>query len=257
MKNPPSTASDGSANHTTGSNGVGAEHFLTPPPRPRLYEEVARRIIVFIQGLDLSPGARLPSERELAHRLSVSRTSVRQAVVALSTRGVIEVRPGDGMYVREIPSRGLLEATVGLPDTDVSDAREAIEVKLAELAAIRRTTDDLEAMERSIDAMAADIDAGGIGRDAAKEFHTVVTRAAQSAVLARLMAALSSEFDAARVISLAHPDRPRRSLEHHRLIVRAIRAADPDAAAKAMRLHLRVMADLSAEESRHTASAAT
>jgi GntR family transcriptional repressor for pyruvate dehydrogenase complex len=238
---------------TTGgapSDALGVEHFLTPPPRPRLYEEVARRIIVFIQGLHLQPGARLPSERELAHRLSVSRTSVRQAVVALSTRGVIDVRQGDGMYVREVPPHEAPASTLGLPDTDISDAREALEVKLAELAAIRRTADDLEAMEGSIDAMATDIETGGMGDDPAREFHAAVTRAARSSVLARLMTTLSTEFHTARVISLAHPDRPRRSLEHHRLIVRAIRDGDPDAASQAMRLHLRVMADLSAAESR-------
>jgi GntR family transcriptional repressor for pyruvate dehydrogenase complex len=218
----------------------------------RLYEEVARRIIVYIQGLDLQPGARLPSERELAHRLAVSRTSVRQAVVALSTRGVIDVRAGDGMYVRELPTRTSVAASVGLPDTDVTDAREAIEVKLAELAAIRRTEDDIRSMEASIEAMDADIAVGGIGRDAARQFHETVTNAAQSAVLARMMAVLGPEFDAARLLCLEHPDRPRRSLEHHRLIVAAIRDGDPEASAHAMRLHLRVMADLSAEESRRS-----
>jgi GntR family transcriptional repressor for pyruvate dehydrogenase complex len=221
-----------------------AADFLTPPPRLRLYEEVARRIVVYIQGLGLEPGDRLPSERELAHRLAVSRTSVRQAVVALTTSGVIEVRRGDGMYVSAIPARQAL-SDVGLPDTDVTDAREAIEVKLAELAAVRRTDNDLEAMERSIDDMAADIASGGIGKVAASRFHDAVTRAAQNGVLARLMDELRDDFDAARMICLEHPDRPRRSLEHHRLILSTIRGGDPDSAAHAMRLHLRVMADLS------------
>jgi GntR family transcriptional repressor for pyruvate dehydrogenase complex len=230
-------------------------HFLAPPPRPRLYEEVARRIVTYIQGLDLRPGHRLPSERELAHRLSVSRTSVRQAVVSLSTRGVIEVRAGDGMYVREIAPSTSAASTHSLPDTDVSDAREAIEVKLAELAAIRRNNEEIAALERSIEAMAADIAAGGIGREAAGEFHQIVTRAARSPVLARMMATLAQDFDAARQIALEHPDRPRRSLEHHRVIVSALRKGDPEAASQAMRLHLRVMADLSAEHNARTAGA--
>jgi GntR family transcriptional repressor for pyruvate dehydrogenase complex len=210
----------------------------------RLFEEVARRIVVYIEGLGLETGHRLPSERELAHRLAVSRTSVRQAVVALMTSGVIEVRRGDGMYVNAIPSRRMLSATIGLPDADITDAREAIEVKLAELAAVRRTEQDMADMERSIDAMALDIASGGIGKEAASRFHQAVTRAAQNAILARLMSELGDEFDAARMICLEHPDRPRRSLEHHRLIVSAIRSGDPDGAANAMRLHLRVMADL-------------
>lgn len=219
--------------------------FLTPPPRRRLYEEVTERIVVYIEGLGLGPGHRLPSERELAHRLEVSRTSIRQAVVALTTSGVIEVRRGDGMYVRAIPSRRMRSSALRLPDTDVTDAREAIEVKLAELAAVRRNAQDLRAMEESVAAMAEEVAHGQIGTEAAEGFHGAVTRAARSGVLARLMADLKAEFDAARLLCLEHPDRPQRSLEHHRLILEAIRSGDPDAAAEAMRLHLRVMADLS------------
>jgi GntR family transcriptional repressor for pyruvate dehydrogenase complex len=241
-----------STSDETAALEIDPAHFLAPPPRPRLYEEVARRIVAYIHGLDLNAGHRLPSERELAHRLSVSRTSVRQAVVALSTRGVIEVRAGDGMYVGDIAPNLAPAPRAIFPDTDVSDAREAVEVKLAELAAIRRGSAELEAMDRSISAMADDIEAGGIGREAARDFHHAVTRAARSTVLARIMTMLDGEFDTARQVALEQPDRPRRSLEHHRLIVAAIRKGDPEAASQAMRLHLRVMADLSAEQSRRT-----
>lgn len=226
---------------------LASEYLLSPPPpRAPLYEEVARRIIVYILGVGLVAGHRLPSERELAHRLSVSRTSIRQAVAALTARGVIEVRSGDGMYVGSDPSKWAPPSHAGLPDIDVTDAREAIEVKLAELAAVRRTEDDLRALEETITAMSDDIDRGGIGQEAAKQFHVIITRAARSSVLARLMTELSDDFDAARLTCLEHPDRPRRSSEHHRLITAVIRDGDPDAAAVAMRMHLRVMADLAA-----------
>ena len=94
----------------------------------------------------LKAGDRLPPERELAERLGVSRASVKQAIVVLEVQGLVDVRHGGGMYLlRDTldiePVDVLVERRRRLPD--VLDAREALETKLAELAALRRTDDDL------------------------------------------------------------------------------------------------------------------
>ncbi|HZD65391.1 MAG TPA: GntR family transcriptional regulator, partial [Acidimicrobiales bacterium] len=73
---------------------------LRPPQRVRLYEELERQLRQYIRDAGLRPGDRFPTERELADQLAVSRTSVRQAIVSLQVQGLVEVRHGDGMYVR-------------------------------------------------------------------------------------------------------------------------------------------------------------
>src|SRR5207245_9594276 len=90
----------------------------------------------------MAPGDRFPPERELARQLRVSRTSVRQAMVVLQAQGFVDVRHGEGIFLRRTRGFGeslpkLIERRRRLPEG--LEAREALEVKLAELAAGRRT----------------------------------------------------------------------------------------------------------------------
>ena len=73
---------------------------LRAPERQRLYEQLAARLLDYVEITGLTEGDRLPSERDLAQALHVSRASVRQATVALEVRGTLEVRHGDGIYLR-------------------------------------------------------------------------------------------------------------------------------------------------------------
>ena len=106
--------------------------------RSRLYEQVAEQITTWIADNGLQAGDRLPPERELAQRLGVSRASVKQAIVVLEVQGLVEARHGGGTYlVRDSldvePVEDMVERRRRLPD--VLEAREALETKLAELAA--------------------------------------------------------------------------------------------------------------------------
>src|SRR5439155_25723898 len=119
-------------------------------------------------------------EGELGGRFGVSRSSGRQARVGLEVPGRVEVRHGDGVYlVREIgyvdTLQRLIERRQRLPD--VLDAREALETKLAELAARRRSDESLAAMRRALDDMEADIAAGDIGTVGDARFHQAVATA--------------------------------------------------------------------------------
>src|SRR5215469_8506309 len=141
---------------------------LRAPDRQRLYEQLAARLLDYVEITGLSVGDRLPSERDLAQALQVSRASVRQATVALEVRGTLEVRHGDGIYLRARPSgrddlAELMRRRMWLPD--VLDAREALETQLAALAAARRTEADLRAMAQALDLMADDIAEGGLGEE--------------------------------------------------------------------------------------------
>ncbi|MUN63897.1 FCD domain-containing protein [Kocuria sediminis] len=215
--------------------------------RPRLYEQVVERLLDHVIEQRLRPGDRLPPERDLAERLGVSRATVAQALVALEVLGVIDVQHGNGAVLRYRPSsaavlRGLREHTDRLPD--IVDARSAVETKIAELAALRRTPEDLAAVEDALEVMDRDIARGGRGLRGDELFHAAVTAAAHSAVLARLMTFISDLVRETRIESLSQEGRPERSLESHRAIARAIREQDPEAAARAMLEHIRLVSDV-------------
>jgi GntR family transcriptional repressor for pyruvate dehydrogenase complex len=220
---------------------------LRAPDRSRLYEQLAARLLDFIEVTGLSVGDRLPSERDLAQALQVSRASVRQATVALEVRGTLEVRHGDGIYLRSLPSDSgrlmeLMTQRHRLPE--ILEAREALETQLAALAAGRRTDADVAEMERALAAMAADIADGGLGEEGDRLFHEAVTRAARSPMLAEFMAALAVPISETRRSSLGEPGRPPRSLRAHRVILEAIRRGDVPGARLAMRRHVNMVADV-------------
>ncbi|MGX5360192.1 FadR/GntR family transcriptional regulator [Kocuria sp. KH4] len=215
--------------------------------RPRLYEQVVERLLDHVIEQRLRPGDRLPPERDLAERLGVSRATVAQALVALEVLGVIDVQHGNGAVLLYRPSsaavlRGLREHTDRLPD--IVDARSAVETKIAELAALRRTPEDLAAVEDALEVMDRDIARGGRGLLGDELFHAAVTAAAHSAVLARLMTFISDLVRETRIESLSQEGRPERSLESHRAIARAIREQDPEAAARTMVEHIRLVSDV-------------
>jgi GntR family transcriptional regulator, transcriptional repressor for pyruvate dehydrogenase complex len=215
--------------------------------RSRLYEQLVERLLALVHELDLKPGDRLPAERELASDLGVSRASVRQALVVLEVQGLVEVRHGEGAILRDRrPDGAVLSAVAAhrrrLPE--VIEAREALEVQLASLAARRRTDDDLERIDGALALMEAEIGRGERGLGGDEMFHGAVTHAARSGLLADLMGEISAAIRESRVESLSQPDRPRQSLASHRAIAVAIRAGDPDAAARAMREHIRLVSDV-------------
>jgi len=220
---------------------------LRPVTRPRLYEQVAQQILEWVRENDLHVGDRLPPERELATRLGVSRATVSQALVAMEVVGVVAVRHGDGAVLVESSGTSkvvdaLRRHAQQLPD--IIEAREALESKLAALAAERRTDDDLARIDAALEVMAKDIAAGGRGVEGDELFHAAVTTAGHSALLQRLMGEISELVKETRIESLSQPERPRESLEGHRRIAAAIRDRDAAAATEAMRDHVERVSDV-------------
>lgn len=220
---------------------------LRPLGRTRLYEDLVERLGEFVIRTNLEVGGRFPPERELASRLEVSRASLRQALAVLEAQGFIEVRHGGGVFLRR--SRGfggvlhkLVERRSRLPE--VLEARELLEVRLAELAAARRTDADLAAMRAALAEMEAEVASNGLGVDGDAAFHHAVHRAGNNKVLEHVIDGLAEAIHETRVESLSEPDRPTNSLRAHRRILEAIEAQQPPAAAQAMRAHLRQVADV-------------
>ena len=215
--------------------------------RPRLYEQVAQQILDWVRESGLQVGDRLPPERELATRLGVSRATVSQALVAMEVVGVVAVRHGDGaVLVESSGTSKVVEAlrrhAQRLPD--IIEAREALESKLAGLAAVRRTEEDLVRIDEALAVMAADIEAGGRGVTGDELFHAAVTRAGHSALLQRLMGEISDLVKETRIESLSQPDRPAESLAGHRRIAAAIRDRDAAGATAAMTDHVERVSDV-------------
>jgi GntR family transcriptional regulator, transcriptional repressor for pyruvate dehydrogenase complex len=104
----------------------------------------------------VSAGDRLPSETRMGKMLGVSRTVVREAVRLLSARGLVDVRTGSGIYVRELNSGmvrdpiDLLLRSKAIRVEEIIEVRELIETHVAGLAAERATPDDIQALEETI-----------------------------------------------------------------------------------------------------------
>jgi GntR family transcriptional repressor for pyruvate dehydrogenase complex len=232
-----------------GSSGSGSADPVFPQRlmRTRLYEQVAEQITAWIADNDLRAGDRLPPERELATRLGVSRATLSQALVALEVIGVVAVRHGDGTILRDSPgSTRIVEAIRSHADRlpEIIETRDALETKIAALAAVRRSEEDLARIDDALDAMEADVEAGGRGVEGDERFHGAVTAAAHSLLLARLMDEIGDLIKETRIESLGQPGRPRDSLAGHRAIADAIRAGDPGAAADAMHAHVAMVSDV-------------
>lgn len=213
--------------------------------KSRLYEQVLERLRAYVSEAGLKAGDKLPAERELAASLGVSRASVKQAIVVLEVQGLVDARHGGGTYlVRDTldvePVEQLVERRKRLPE--VLEAREALETKLAELAAERRTEDELADIRESLDFMRDEIVGGGFGVEGDRRFHAAVTAAAHSSLLADFMQTIAGQITESRNESLRQPGRPHRSLAQHTAIYEAIAAGDPKKAAAAMRKHVRTVA---------------
>lgn len=220
---------------------------LRPVARTPLHAVIAERLLSHIVQSELEPGDRLPSERELAARLGVSRTTVRQAIVQLRVEGLLDVRHGGGTFLRPLDPQAEVVAAVldrrrRLPE--VLEARRVLEVPIAALAATRRTEEDLRAIDAGLARMRDQIARGEPGLEGDAAFHAAVTAAAHNPTLAELMDHLADAIAETRSESLAQPGRPPRSLDDHQAIATAIRAGDADAARQAMQAHVDHVADL-------------
>lgn len=215
--------------------------------RPRLYEQLMKQILGYVEAEQLGPGDHLPAERDLAEQLGVSRATLAQALVALEVLGVIDVQHGTGAVLVYRPSiatvlRDLREHQSRLPE--IVEARSTLEVKLAALAAERRTDEDLERIDAALKVMAGEIADGGRGARGDELFHEAVTAAAHSRVLAQLMTFIAEMVLETRLESLGQPGRPERSLESHQVIAEAILNGDAAAAAAAMQAHIDLVSDV-------------
>lgn len=212
--------------------------------KTRIHEEVVNQVHELIKEGKLKAGDQLPSERELAETFKVSRTSVREALRALETQGLVVSRTGMGNFVADLPIESLIAPLAKLlieekdALADIFEMRKLIEPHIASLAAERATPRDIERMKTILDKQSDVVSRGETGVEADAEFHFAIGRATQNHALEKLVSGLMDILSHSREESLQTRGRRLASIESHRKIVAAIEEHDKIKAREAMLQHV-------------------
>jgi len=192
----------------------------------------------------LKPGDKLPSERELAEMLGVSRSSIRDAIRGLELAGLVEPRQGAGTIVREIstgsvvnPFANALERKKELVG-ELLDFRKMLEPPLAARAATHASVEEISEMEEILRRQEEKQRAGEAAVAEDTEFHYSVAMASDNSVVIKVLDILMDLLRDTRERSLQVEGRGQKSLAGHRRILAAIRSHDAEAAKAAMRRHI-------------------
>ncbi len=183
-------------------------------------------------------------------KLAVSRTSIREALRSLENRGLLEVKPGEGAFVRELPLETVIDPLAATllnrrSLLELLEVRRILEPGIAALAAQRVEANDIDEMKRILAEIEQRIGSRRFD-DAAKSiisFHRVITRATGNTLVQRLMDTISGLLSASIRETLRIRGRPGRSLKSHRQILAAIESKDPVAARETMLTHLQGLED--------------
>lgn len=191
-------------------------------------------------------GARLPTEPEIMAEHGVSRTVVREAVSRLQATGLVETRHGVGTFVLPPPpaAQGLVSVVTLRDVLAMLELRISLETEAAALAALRRTEDQLAAMQRAVDTFEENIARGERSIDADFEFHLQIALATGNKYFEDFYRHLGkttiprARVDSSRFAGQTERDYLSRTNREHESIYAAIERRDPEMARAAMRLHL-------------------
>ncbi|MBI0476366.1 FadR family transcriptional regulator [Sphingomonas sp. MA1305] len=219
------------------------------PRTEKLYQRVVNAIADSIADGRYTIGTRLPGERELAEEFGVSRPTIREAMIALEIRGLVEARHGSGLYVTSTPASSTAPAELDIGAFELIEARILFEGEACAVAATVIDDEALADLDRLLAEMAANAEASPEALDADRRFHLRIAEATGNTVISTVVemlwnlrerAPLSAHMFAEARREGVHP-----RVDEHRLIVDALRARDSAAARRAMRDHLRrVIQDL-------------
>jgi len=212
--------------------------------KTRIHEEVFSQIRELIKDGRFKARDQLPSERELAETFKVSRTSVREALRALESQGLIVSRTGMGNFVVDLPVESLVGPLARLlidekkALADVFEMRKLIEPHIAALAAQRATRNDVAQLKRIVAKQIDAVSSGMTGVEADAEFHFTIGRATRNQALQKLVSGLMELLSRSREDSLQTELRRNRSVDAHRRIIAAIERHDKNRARGEMLCHI-------------------
>jgi DNA-binding FadR family transcriptional regulator len=213
-----------------------------------LYQQLQTLICNYIADNKLRPGDPIPSEGELAERFGVGRNSVREAVKSLQVLGVLESRPGSGLFVREFSLDPIVESLpyailVDYRDLDcILDVRRIIEIGMAEQVVAARTEEQVRRLREIVDAWQAELAKSAKAYPATldREFHTVFVSEVKNALLGKLLDMFWQVFNRARGgTKLVAPQDPLETFTYHVQLLKALESGDVEKLRGALVEHYR------------------
>lgn len=220
-----------------------------PQPKKKAYQVIVDQIKEYFLNGELQPGEKLPTERELASRFNVSRTSVREALRKLEIKGLIEIKQGSGSFIKATESHTLgeeLSSTIIKTEKkliyEMLELRQALEVECAFLASRRANSEDLERIRKALELMEQGKNDVELGIQADLSFHINIVLASHNSIFLQLFQTLSDHMQdtirATRSQRLKNPERTQETIDEHKEIYLAIAAGDAEQAKQLMEKHI-------------------
>jgi GntR family transcriptional repressor for pyruvate dehydrogenase complex len=219
--------------------------MLSPAQGNKVYHGILLELNRIVEEDRLRPGDKLPSERELAERLQVGRSSVREALRALELLGLITTRRGEGTFLENYRHNKLFDI-LGYyllrdrkSSKDLVEMRMMLELDAVRLACVRATDKHFLEMDALILEAERKINGGDIPSEEDFQFHRVIARASRNSVLHRIWTPLVEYSKTMRELSLSREGRLDLMIQEHRAILEAIQGRDAEKAERQMKLHLK------------------
>ncbi len=230
---------------SSNSSGMGGHPVYKVVRTSRLYEQIVQQIEESVLNGKLKPGDQLPAERELAQRLGVSRTAVREAVKTLREKGLVEAYTGRGTFITDGTSqaaRQSFDLMVKLGQQEgsphLAELRLLLEPGIAALAAVRADADDLVALRETFEVMEKAQKDPDAYIEADLDFHLALAEAAGNPLILSLIDSIVGLLREQRLKIFNVEGGPQRGQSHHKRIYEAMQRRDPEMARNAMRAHL-------------------
>lgn len=229
------------------------------PIRPKkISEEIVNQIKQLISNGELKPGDRIPSERELAIMLGVSRPSVREAIMVLDAMGFLESRQGGGTFVKALTEGSITDPLAKLVEKkdpallrSLAEVRMGLESWSAYLAARRAEAKDIAELRRLYYVMEQQAKRGGWDPEVDAEFHYAITAAAHNSLQMHVLDSIHSLFSATIQVALMEFYRQEGHIElllaQHKEIMEAIASREPELARQKMMDHLAMVEEKMAQ----------
>jgi len=213
--------------------------------RISLSEQVLGSVLNYITEHNLVVGDKLPTEGEFAELFSVSRTSIREALKALSINGAVISIPGKGTFLQSkaaemlINREGLLEIEAEVSISEIMEVRTALEVLACELAIERASDEEIRALRPSLEALESAVRSGSSWTTAGGNFHNQIAEMAGNKLLCSTNLSLAQTVDRYKAMLEEHNIAMAIHVQDHWNIYEALLARDRAAAREAMSAHMR------------------
>ena len=217
--------------------------MLNPVKNTKVYEVIIEEIKDIVKKGELKSGEKLPSERELADKLEVSRTSVREALKALTMIGLIESKHGEGNFIKSNFENSLLEPLsivfllIGSKNEDIIELRRIIEPEAAGIAAKNITKSELRDLKEIMEELNNSLDAE-ICAQLDKKFHYKIAQASGNHLISTIMFSISSLIEKYIDSSCIHNINKKVVKLQHEEIYKALESRDSKKASEYVKKHL-------------------